>query len=245
MDNLTELQSFPDPNRKLQSLPVILSEVAKRQEYKPRKLRRGKTPKVIVRSGGTVEIEETTLTDRGRAIFYGDSHGLIFPMLEQARQAGILSLPVGSILNADYHADIAVYNSGTYVHTTSWERYGVDQGLWDSANAYNFRPSSSTGEPYPALHAYTNEVTIDEVANLSPQVLSVDLDFFKRMRRGTDEYTEHLAVLKAIARNARIVMVFSSAEWNFDYEKSRPTQSKEQIEHIVGELNSAFLEINQ
>ena len=51
---------------------MCFAEVAKRQEYKPRKLKRGEDPKVIVRSGGAVEVEEATLTDKGREIFYGD-----------------------------------------------------------------------------------------------------------------------------------------------------------------------------
>ncbi len=52
MDNLTELRSVPDPNRKLQPLPVRLTEVAKRQEYRPRNLGVGDSPRVSVRSGG-------------------------------------------------------------------------------------------------------------------------------------------------------------------------------------------------
>ena len=180
MDNLTELQSFPDPNRKPQPLPVRLAEVAKKQEYKPRKLRKGETPRVLVRSGGAIEVEEAALVDRGRGIFYDDSHGLIFPMLEQAKHSGILTVPVDSILNADYHSDIAEYSPQTYSHTASWERYGVGQGFWDRASSYNLRPSNSTAGPYPSIHVWSNEVDISEAQTLSPQVLSVDLDFFKK-----------------------------------------------------------------
>ena len=61
------------------------------------------------------------------------------------------------------------------------------------------------------------------------------------MRQGTEEYNEYLEVLKGLARNARIVMIFSSAGWNFDYTRSLSDQSKEQIENVVTELSGAFV----
>jgi hypothetical protein len=241
MIDFIEPLGISNPNRQLSPLPVRLSEVAKKQEYKPKRLRKDEMPKVLVRSDDAIEVEEALLIDKGRGIFFGDSHGLIFPMLEQARQSDILDLPADSICNADYHADIAEYNSNTYSHTTSWERYGVDQGFWSRDNAYNFRPSNSTAVPYHSIHAYTNEIDINKAQTLTPQILSIDLDFFKKMKIGTKDYQQYLETLKSMAKKARIVMIFSSAEWNFDFVKFQLYQSKIQIENIVTEIYNAFL----
>lgn len=241
MDNFTESQFLSNADREGQSLSTVLSEAATGMDYAPRELKRGERPRVFERPDGKVEIEAAFLVKDNRGFFSGDDHGLIFPMLEKARQLKILALPIGKILNTDYHADIGGYSYDTQPHTASWERFGVDKGLWNRNDAFNFQPANSTERLYPGLPDYSNEIDMNTAESISPDVSSNDLDFFNRMKMGTKEYDKNLGVLKTIARGASVVMIFSSADWNFDYEKKQPYQSKEQIQQISNELYEAFV----
>lgn len=239
-DIQNELFITRDFQTSLLALRLKLKDVAKRINYKPVELEWGKTPTILVTSKGKVEVVEAQVIHEGRGIFFGDSHGLIFPMLFRACSKGLLSLPITSILNVDYHADIYSYNNDTTSHVSSWQRCGVAMQFWRKEHSYNFRPYNSTAGPYPNSEKWTNEITLDEAEELFPNVLSVDLDFFMRMKQGTPEMETYLKFLQTKAQHSKIAMIFSSSMWNAVPQSTKPLQSKEQIEHIVARLNSAF-----
>ncbi len=219
-----------------------LSEVASKVEWCPRNLSLGDMPQFIQSSTGWVELEETKLVKNGRAFYSGDSHGLIFPMLDLSRKEGLIVLPVdGGIVNVDYHVDVAEYTSQTSNHSATWERFGVVKGFWSRKNAYNFRPhNSGFSHLVPIIPNFSNPIDVHKARSIVPEVLSVDLDFFNDLKVGNSDYQEYLDVVKNMAKAASLVMVFSSSAFINDPIKHVPRQPIGQLKQIVEELITVF-----
>ncbi len=215
-----------------------LREVAQNMPIEPRELLPNEYPKIKV-GKGRCELETAELIDKKhkRAIMYGDTHGLIFPFLYRAVNAGIIQLPIHTIVNVDEHADIAPYTNSFVCHSASWQRYGVDNHLWQRQQSYNWQPERSTATPNmaysPAL--YIKSVGVHDVDALSPEVLSIDMDFFNNIKPGTDKFNLYIEKLKGLVKRAKCVCVFSSSAWT-DLERL----PRETMQKVVQEIQDTF-----
>lgn len=181
-------------------------------------------------------LETSELVREGRILMYGNSHGLIFSFLKRAIDKGIIELPIKSILNVDYHADVATYNESDENHYASWQRYGVDKGLWSKDDSYSWQPDSSElphscDDPTPFIRS----VNMNEAENLSPDVLSIDLDFFDFAEPENPEFSKFISVLNKLVKCAKCVFIFSSSE-------SARTLSPKKIYGIIEPLQASFSE---
>ncbi len=200
-----------------QELAVELQKLADRFPITPRQLSQGELPKIEPQERVGPKLETAYLEDpeQKRLLFYGDGHGLIFPFLNEAVKRGLVQLPLRQVLNLDYHADIATYTEHTVSHTASWQRYGVDRGFWDRSGSYSWQPKHSTATPRRDFtpEQFIQSVGTEQSANLEPDLLSIDIDFFNKLDPNDPKFSEYLEVLKNIIRKSKCVFVFSSSGW--------------------------------
>ncbi|MCB0333015.1 MAG: hypothetical protein KDD55_05915 [Bdellovibrionales bacterium] len=165
-------------------------------------------------SSGIAQLDTGYKTSKsGEKILYlGNAHGLLIPFLSHAIMAGRIEAPL-SIVNADYHADIAEYTPQTSSHTASWQRLGVNLGLWRASDSLNWRPTHSTATPLQSFapDRYITEVTSDHVlARGQFDVVSLDLDFFMK---SPPDLERDLAIILKIIEVSPVTMMFSSSGW--------------------------------
>ncbi|PJB10853.1 MAG: hypothetical protein CO120_02705 [Gammaproteobacteria bacterium CG_4_9_14_3_um_filter_38_9] len=141
---------------------------------------------------------------------YGNTHGLIFPFLQRAVETGVVHLPINTVINVDEHADIATYTDLFICHTASWQRYAVDNGFWQIGNSYNWQPTRSTATPRKDFspESYIKSIEANETDKLSPDVLSIDLDFFNNILPNTSEFNEYIERLKGLVRRSKCILNF-------------------------------------
>ncbi len=200
------------------SLSVIAEMYPFGAENSPRELILGELPKVFHLESGRNKIETSFyFNERSdnskRGICYGNDHGLIFPFLAMAVRRGVCNIPVESIVNFDYHADIAPYDENAIAFTANWQRLGVDQQFWTAGNSFNIQPDDSEAPAnknwFP--QNYIKSVKAEDVTRLRPTVLSIDLDFYRGMSiEKTIFYTD---ILAGLAKKAALVCIFASPEW--------------------------------
>ena len=227
-----------DPN----ILRQRLKEVADKFPIVPKELTPNHYPQIKhIRAGDkqSCALETAKLIHRGKILMYGNQHGLIFPFLQHAVERGIVEMPISQVLNIDEHADIAPYTKHFTCHTASWQRYGIDYGFWKTGNSYNWQPERSTATPREDFSpdSYIRSIEADEIDGLSPDVVSIDLDFFNNISPDTDEYQEYIEKIRGLVKRSKCVFVFSSSGWTrFE------TLSPNTMQRIVKEIQDAFIE---
>ncbi len=199
-----------------------------------------KGPKTFLDKPGCPKLEIAECLDphKKRILLYGDAHCLIFPFLQRAVEKGILQLPLGPILNVDYHADINTYSASMASHTDSWQRRGVDEGFWRSDCSYNWQPEDSRAQPMRHLDPdrYIRSVSKQQAKELMPEVLSIDLDFLMEMKENCQTLEEHISAVRSLAQRAKCVFVFSSSAW------TDGALIEETFRKVIYEIQSGFLD---
>lgn len=220
-----------------------LQSAADRLPYHPRTLQPNDLPIASTTSYGAVELEEALCRSNDRVAFFGNNHGLIFPMMRAAHDMNILSLPLeGPVVNTDYHVDAWPYAPyATQCHDASWQRYGVDEHLWAPQQSYNHQPAHSLAVVPDDAMNYLTDLDLTELSSLRPDILSVDLDAWKLLSPGDDVFWYELETLGKLAQRARVVIVVSSSAWNFNVTIGKPYQSIEQIQSIATTLLRSLL----
>lgn len=218
-------------------LAAELQKIAERFPITPRQLTPEQLPKIkrYKRDGSELsKLEDAYLEDvkQKRLLFYGDTHGLLFPFLNEAVKKGVVQLPLRQVLNLDFHADIATYAHHTTIHAASWQRYGVDRGFWNSSDSYNWQPEHS---PFKPLEQFTpkqfiRSINADEASALQPDLLSVDLDFFNNLNPNDPKFSKYLETLKQLISKSKCIFVFSSS--GFTKDKITPETLRQVIENI-------------
>lgn len=223
-----------------ETLVNSLREVAEKYSIDPKELQRDQYPIIEVEGRKSCLLETAEYIDRKneRALMYGNAHGLIFPFLQRAVEEGIVQLPLKAVFNVDYHADIVLYTDLYIDHTASWQKYGVEKGFWSVKNSYNWQPEKTTAPPtqdrFP--DKYIQSVDTNEASHLSPEVLSIDLDFFNNMTPDTDMFDTYISILKKIIKKSKCVFVFSSSGYT-KFESLSP----ETMRQIIQEIQIAFI----
>lgn len=200
-----------------------------------REIQQGTYPQIETEDRSSCGLETAELIDntKNRALIYGDAHGLIFPFIQRAVEKGMLKVPVGTVVNIDEHADIDSYNDTTLSHTASWQRYGVEQGFWSGINSHNWQPDHSDATRPTQYSMWLRDS--DNMENLNPDILSIDLDFFNNVHQDSDKFNEYIEKLKGLVSRAKCVFVFSSSGWT-----KFETLSPETMQKIVQEIQDTF-----
>lgn len=234
MRNSENFEQSIEPEK---ALAADLKLIAEKLPFHARELKKDQLPKVQQENkynGPELETAYFVSKDGKKLLYYGNAHGSIFPFLEDAVTKGIIgTLPLRQVLNVDFHADVATYSEHTTCHTASWQKFGVEKGFWSESNSYNWQPEHSTATR-PKM--YTTAIETDRVLELSPQLLSIDLDFFNDLSLEDPKFSKYLDILKVLVKRADCVSVFSSSGWTLE----KLTQKV--VEKIIQEIQNTFTE---
>lgn len=228
----------PDSSQSKQTTDTIVERIGSLTKYAPRQLTLGENPLIFSPTDidDWYRLEEAHYIDEERhiALFFGNSHGFIFPMLRMAKQRGLISFPLDTVLNIDAHADVANYTSLTTIHEASWQRYGADNQLWK--NSYNWQPDTSTNlRPKRSTNAITTE-GVEHITNII-DVLSIDMDFFNGLLLDSTDYLRYKDILQKLFSQSKVVCVFSSAAaW------TRDRLYPDVLKDVVRSVSSTFLD---
>jgi hypothetical protein len=184
--------------------------------FSPNILLEGNLPNIIRPRFSGIFLEASVYNGERQDVYFADSHAMIFQMLGLSVKSGRVDLPINCIINFDYHSDIAQYNEDlTTLHENSWQRAGVDKGLWKKQQSYNVRPVNSSAKPLNEFNPdkYILDVSLDKVKDLHSDVLSIDLDYFNNMEMESEEYKETLRVICTLAQYSKVIAFFSSSAW--------------------------------
>lgn len=208
MDFETNLLDQPKVTSPINNLETLASNLL----FSPRNLDQAEIPELKTKQNlKKLILEETVWADHNntRIIMTGNSHKLIFPMLNLARNRGMANIPITEpIINIDYHADIDDYDKNIVAHEASWQKAGVDKGIFSPLLSYNYRPPQARSGPYKNIALYTSE--LPNLTDRSFGIVSIDLDFLKA---GESHCSEFMPELLRIVGGSSVTMLFSSSQW--------------------------------
>lgn len=215
---------------------ILTIDKISRQPFSPEILNASQNP-ILYRDGRALKLQDAVKLFNFKMVGFGDSHGLIFPMIHFAVKRKILSLPLQrAIVNFDNHTDTNPNIGDRY--SGSWQRVGVNQQLWKPKNSYNVKPSTSTTGQNSG-EGYVQETKLEQVTNLFPAILSIDLDYFGDLDPNGTEFSNSIATILQLTKHAKVIGIFSSGEWNLSPDRLWPKLSSNTIIQICNKISLA------